>query len=98
MTKSRENKDVGWARHGESRRRKDSIQDAKDQIEDVVDWTEADEIGAVTAYETPVVSLSCPHGRPSWQMCPHCLGLTFGPLSSITAISFHPMPSDSDPE
>jgi len=19
--------------------------------------------------------LPCPHGRPSWKMCPHCLGL-----------------------
>lgn len=23
-------------------------------------------------------SLPCPHARPSWRMCPHCLGLTAG--------------------
>lgn len=24
-------------------------------------------------------SLPCPHGRASWQMCPHCLGLNAAP-------------------
>ena len=48
-------------------------------------WTEADEIGAVTAHETKTITKStapqpqpqfpCPHGRAAWQMCPHCLGL-----------------------
>lgn len=31
--------------------------------------------GSLTSSEPPSADLPCPHGRPTWRMCPHCLGI-----------------------
>ena len=32
-------------------------------------------VNATLSARKPVARSRCPHGRPSWAMCPHCLGI-----------------------
>lgn len=45
------------------------------------------------------MSAPCPHARPDWRACPHCLGLNYAPGPAATTITVTPerMPSQRDP-
>jgi hypothetical protein len=49
----------------------------------------SDEAGAPPQTPTDIESLPCPHARPTWRMCPWCLGIN-GDLSNVTYVPAEP--------
>lgn len=45
---------------------------------------EGSRILCLHAWNAALGSLPCPHGRPSWHMCPHCNGLNALELHIVT--------------